>query len=469
GSFDVTYYNGFYSVTETVSRSPSFYSAVNIDTLEMYSIREIDGCEIGIVNMGKLFAMNVSYMFGAFRNTDAIVFDIRNYPNETLWTIVDYIYTDPIHMANFTTPDIEYPGRLYWRGGTIGVGTDDPYTGKIVILFDERTQSQAEYTCMGLEQYPGAIKIGSTTAGADGNVSKVYLPGNVYTWFTGLGVFYPDYTETQRVGIIPHKEVLPTIEGVRNGIDEVMEAAFDTITSMFNKVTFSVNDGANPLDSVCIKVNNKNKYTNISGIVDIALETGEYEYIVSKIGYSQVIDTLYVTTEQSVEITLVLEEYDLTFNIFDNDSVSPVEASVTIDGIAKTAINGSCTFNDLIFTGNKGYEIRNEGYKTINEDLFLHSDSTVNVIMQLSTKNNIIIEKDITIYPNPAKGFLKIDISQNFNQMNMCIVDLTGKILIRRQLNFPNNLINISNIPKGLYIIKINMDETEINKKLIIE
>ena len=49
---------------------------------------------------------------------------------------------------------------------------------------------------MGLEQHPNAIKIGSQTSGADGHVSMIYLPGGIVTYFTGLGVFYPDYTET---------------------------------------------------------------------------------------------------------------------------------------------------------------------------------------------------------------------------------------------------------------------------------
>ncbi|MEM7106548.1 MAG: T9SS type A sorting domain-containing protein [Bacteroidota bacterium] len=91
-----------------------------------------------------------------------------------------------------------------------------PYEGKLILLFDERIQSQAEYTCMGLEQYPNVVKIGSTTSGADGNIT---------TAASFLGVFYPDYRPTQRIGILPDIEVRPTIEGIRNGVDEVMEYA----------------------------------------------------------------------------------------------------------------------------------------------------------------------------------------------------------------------------------------------------
>jgi hypothetical protein len=42
---------------------------------------------------------------------------------------------------------------------------------------------------------------------------------------SGIGVFYPDKKPTQRIGIIPEIEARPTIQGVRSGRDEVLEAA----------------------------------------------------------------------------------------------------------------------------------------------------------------------------------------------------------------------------------------------------
>jgi len=185
------------------------------------------GCEFGIVDMGKLEVDHVQAMFDDLWNTDAIIFDIRNYPKGTLWTIVDYLFESSIHIANFTNPDITFPGRLNWQEEHIGNGRISPYRGNVLILFDERTQSHAEYTCMGLEQFPDAIKIGSTTAAADGNVALINLPGKITTYATFLGTYYPDYTSTQRVGIIPDFEVLPTIQGIRNGEDEVMDFALN--------------------------------------------------------------------------------------------------------------------------------------------------------------------------------------------------------------------------------------------------
>jgi C-terminal processing protease CtpA/Prc len=44
-----------------------------------------------------------------------------------------------------------------------------------------------------------------------------------------LGIYYPDGEETQRIGIVPDIEVKPTIQGIREGRDELMEKAIEII------------------------------------------------------------------------------------------------------------------------------------------------------------------------------------------------------------------------------------------------
>ncbi len=82
---------------------------------------------------------------------------------------------------------------------------------------------------MALRVAPKTKVIGSTTAAADGNVSEIILPGRIRTMISGIGVYYPDGTETQRIGIIPDVELHPTIRGIRAGKDELLEKAQDWI------------------------------------------------------------------------------------------------------------------------------------------------------------------------------------------------------------------------------------------------
>lgn len=228
GEFSLTVSNGNSEKTITSYRNNTNLGLLNSDDSPIWSqVMSSDGCHFGIVDMGRLETTHVASMFNDLWNSEAIIFDLRNYPNGTLWVIVNYLFKTAINMGNFTQPDFTYPGRLYWIYEYIGNGTSTPYDGKVIILFDERSLSQSEYTVMGLEQFPGSVKIGSTTAAADGTALRIYLPGRIQTNATFVGIYYPDYSPTQRIGIIPDIEVRPTIEGIRDLQDEVMNAALN--------------------------------------------------------------------------------------------------------------------------------------------------------------------------------------------------------------------------------------------------
>jgi C-terminal processing protease CtpA/Prc len=82
---------------------------------------------------------------------------------------------------------------------------------------------------MALRTAPRSTVIGSTTAGADGNVSQFTLPGGINTMISGIGIYYPDGKETQRIGIVPNIEVKPTIRGIKENKDELLEKAISII------------------------------------------------------------------------------------------------------------------------------------------------------------------------------------------------------------------------------------------------
>jgi hypothetical protein len=155
-----------------------------------------------------------------------LIIDIRDYPSDfVVFALGQFLVSAPTSFAWFTVVDPCNPGAIRW-GSIVNLIPRQPhYSGKIVILVDEITQSSAEYHSMGFRTAPGAIVIGSTTAGADGNVSAVLLPGGYRSYISGLGVFYPDKRPTQRVGIVPDIVVTPTIEGIRAGRDELIDEA----------------------------------------------------------------------------------------------------------------------------------------------------------------------------------------------------------------------------------------------------
>lgn len=182
----------------------------------------------GYVHMGNLAKTEVEAMYHELRDLPAIIFDIRNYPQGTLWQLAPLMFPGERTIAAFSTPDINYPGAYTWEPVTMGVnGNLNAYKGKVIILVNELTQSQAEYTCMGLKAMNDVTVVGSQTAGTDGNITYFKLTADLQTGFTTLGTYYADGGKTQRIGIIPDVPVAPTRPGIIAGRDEVLENALE--------------------------------------------------------------------------------------------------------------------------------------------------------------------------------------------------------------------------------------------------
>lgn len=165
----------------------------------------------------------------ALKETKVFIVDLRGYPGEPLLKLIkDCLYPRSLHFANFTVPVLALPGYFYRIDRRrLGRRNDGAYRGRLVVLVDGRTISQAEYTALALQAVPGAVVVGSQTAGTDGDISPLVLPGGLRTAFSGIGVYYPDWTPTQRTGIRVDVPAEPTMVGVRAGRDEVLEKAWE--------------------------------------------------------------------------------------------------------------------------------------------------------------------------------------------------------------------------------------------------
>jgi hypothetical protein len=187
--------------------------------------------EIAYIYPGTIKGKYLPEIMKEVTKTKGLIIDLRCYPSEFIvFSLGEYLMPQPVNFVKFSQTGYYNPG-LFTYGAALQVGksNNDYYRGKVVIIVNEVTQSQAEYTTMALRVAPGATVIGSTTAGADGNVSEIILPGGIRTLISGIGVYYPDGKETQRIGIIPDIEVKPTIKGILEGKDEQLEKAIEII------------------------------------------------------------------------------------------------------------------------------------------------------------------------------------------------------------------------------------------------
>jgi C-terminal processing protease CtpA/Prc len=198
---------------------------------------------IGYADLDRLKRGQVDDMFETFRNTVAIIFDMRgsaldDMSNDTAKEIAPRltdqrdvpaaIVTGPLTLkpdlqqANLATQSASYffvqtlPNSDKWK-----------YKGKIVMLIDERTIGAAEHAGLLLEVANKTDFIGSPSAGANGAVTDFVVPGGVTISFSGHDVRHANGGKLQRLGLQPTVSVSPTIEGIRAGKDEVLDKAIE--------------------------------------------------------------------------------------------------------------------------------------------------------------------------------------------------------------------------------------------------
>lgn len=186
--------------------------------------------QVAYLKLSTVKAANVANYIRRAAGTKGLIIDIRNYPHQFVALKLGSLLVDrPTPFVRFTNGDLTTPGAFHWTRPLDLKPGKPHYGGKVVILVNQNTQSQAEYTTMAFKADPRAIVVGNTTAGADGNISGVSLPGGLFAAISGLGVFYPDKQPTQRIGIVPDIVVRPSIAGIRAGDDPLLDRAIRLI------------------------------------------------------------------------------------------------------------------------------------------------------------------------------------------------------------------------------------------------
>lgn len=186
---------------------------------------------IGYINISNLTCKDEQDLENFLASCDKLIIDLRAYPAEydVLHKLLPtFFFSQAREAAEVLLPQAHRPGSFI-RTTVSTRKTSDPdklYKGKVVLLVNAHSQSMSEYFTMFLQTIPGSVTVGSQTAGADGDVTRIQLPYASFN-ITGAGICYPDGTNAQRNGVKIDKVVEPSAEGMIRGVDEQLQAAID--------------------------------------------------------------------------------------------------------------------------------------------------------------------------------------------------------------------------------------------------
>jgi len=161
------------------------------------------------------------------------IFDLRGYPNGNHKVISHLLDAPDTSDAWMRIAQIIYPDHAEPRGfrevGWNMKQLEPHIDGKVVFMTDGRAISYAESVMGFIEGYELAEIVGQPTAGANGNVVAMELPGGFQMMWTGMKVVKHDGSQQHIIGILPTVPAERTIQGVRDGRDEVLEKALEVI------------------------------------------------------------------------------------------------------------------------------------------------------------------------------------------------------------------------------------------------
>lgn len=190
---------------------------------------------VAFVQLNRLRKDTLPTFFKDISGTNALIIDARGYPRfDTWYEMLSYLQNKNEPFVYWQNAYLPLPGYFYYQTSD----TDfywvqpkaDQYTGKIYLLVDESCGSLGEAFPQSIHYLTKATTVGSQTGGFNGNITWVSVPGGGGLAFSGLGVLSRNIHQTQQSGIHINYEVKPSIKGISEKRDEVLEAALQLAT-----------------------------------------------------------------------------------------------------------------------------------------------------------------------------------------------------------------------------------------------
>jgi endonuclease I/chitodextrinase len=180
---------------------------------------------------------------------------------------------------------------------------------------------------------------------------------------------------------------------------------------------------------------------------------------------SSIASSCYSTSSANISTTAT----ELTFN--GNDAVGLFKNGVLID-IIGTFNGGTANFAaDVTLRRKSTITSPSTTFNLATQWDNFTTDSCTNLGSKISTKavkEEIVAEPDgISLYPNPSNGEFTLYYSNSNKTYTIEIFSMLGQTVFLKE-NIKQSSVPITNLPKGIYLVKITDDSKSTNKKIII-
>jgi len=152
-------------------------------------------------------------------------------------------------------------------------------------------------------------------------------------------------------------------------------------------------------------------------------------------------------------------------------------SSACMDNAAAIGLPAAMSSGQVSFMLNADPSVMNAGANDLPQNWVFSTNVYDEVGMQIGTpglpndastvsSEEIFLSKNVTIFPNPANTTLNV-VSELEEEFTIQLFDLYGKKISENRAG--NNRIDVSQIPAGMYLVKLNFEEASVSKKITVQ
>jgi len=209
-----------------------------------------------------------------------------------------------------------------------------------------------------------------------------------------------------------------------------------------------------------------NSYSNTVGVVDLINQqktlrnSGLNITVGSKSNYSLFADTIFVQVSGGIA---AINLSDLS--VIDSKIVDTVITAFSYDTVNYQFYISQTDF----YSYNKGAIYSRTGQKVDTLQVgFSPEGMRIYYNQQVGLADKQRKQHRFKVYPNPAKEMIQFELSENVNTVEMKIFNQLGALVKTQNIN-PNQVINISELSKGIYFVLLQSKDNYGMEKLIVD
>lgn len=349
---------------------------------------------------------------------------LTNQAGEAIFAVTAGFYDGSVEKRHYETTN--FGNRSVYSDTTFTMTLDSSE-----VIYNVTFQIQDEDDGSMLSAVNVNVGEQNQTTGVEGELSFSVNPG-VYT----VDFSKADYSNLQSEFVI-QSDTMFTVTLKRSHAD----------------VKFRLNNGTTPVNDALVVFNGDSLHTSSLGFCtfrSIPIDA-EYNFTLEREFFETVEGSVFLTRDTTLNLQLTKTVANAEF-LLSTEGADIQNPFVVLNGdTAWFDDNLRAKIYNIPIDKQYDYQILSGNFSTFSDAFWLSQDTSINVLIIYSSVEQVS-EGDFKFYPNPAQEKLYLMSENPISYIE--IIDLSGRILMKKKMDQFQQIIDVSILEEGYYLLK---------------